>query len=277
MFMFVAFLTEWTHFCFNSGQSRQWNELSWYESPARKKVWIRILFWIHRCQNNITLTSSIKFQSENSCTCFWFLGVWCFLFGRLWINQNINRLGSKDFCPFVEKFAGADEAVEQFRGELMDVPLAIMLPWKQKTLGYNNGVQRWWGGEARWLWHLEVFCFPWNSAFSAERKVLWGGESLAFCVCYGPVVLLISGHRSSTVKSISRAVDTSIGSCTAIEVKEVQWKKTHKVQLMVKKYPVVQYLTSWHERPPILLQFHTYISTGPGFLHFYSIFQVLDD
>jgi len=31
-------------------------------------------------------------------------------------------LGSKDFCPFVEKFAGADEAVEQFRGELMDVP-----------------------------------------------------------------------------------------------------------------------------------------------------------
>ena len=30
------------------------------------------------------------------------------------------RLGGRDFCPFVEKFAGADEAVEQFRGELLD-------------------------------------------------------------------------------------------------------------------------------------------------------------
>jgi hypothetical protein len=32
------------------------------------------------------------------------------------------RLGGRDFCPFVERFAGADEAVEQFRGELMDAP-----------------------------------------------------------------------------------------------------------------------------------------------------------
>ncbi|CAK9080169.1 unnamed protein product [Durusdinium trenchii] len=48
------------------------------------------------------------------------------------------RLGNKDFCrwanscdlrrPFVEKFAGAEEAVEQFRGELMDVlsPICMM-------------------------------------------------------------------------------------------------------------------------------------------------------
>lgn len=42
--------------------------------------------------------------------------------GRLSERHGVidNLLGGKDFCPFVEKFAGADEAVEQFRGELMD-------------------------------------------------------------------------------------------------------------------------------------------------------------
>ena len=42
--------------------------------------------------------------------------------GRLSERHGVidTLLGGKDFCPFVEKFAGADEAVEQFRGELMD-------------------------------------------------------------------------------------------------------------------------------------------------------------
>ena len=48
--------------------------------------------------------------------------------GELNINKwLVSRLGGRDFCPFVEKFAGADEAVEQFRGELMDAPRA---PWE---------------------------------------------------------------------------------------------------------------------------------------------------
>ena len=211
---------------------------------SKKKGMNTHIFSIHRCQNNISLTSSIKFQAENSCTCFCFLGVWCFLFGRLWINQNINRLGSKDFCPFVEKFAGADEAVEQFRGELMDVPLAIIFTVKATK---NTGIQQWCstvvGGEARWLDDYDIWkCFfPLKQCKTAERKVVWGGF-VGILRLLWPVFLL-EGHKS-TVKSSSRA-DTSIGSYTAIEVKEVQWRKKHKVQLMVKKYPVVSHQLTW--------------------------------
>ncbi|CAE7650319.1 unnamed protein product, partial [Symbiodinium sp. CCMP2456] len=50
--------------------------------------------------------------------------------GRLSARHGVldNLLGGKDFCPTVEKFAGAEEAVETFRAELMDVlsPICMM-------------------------------------------------------------------------------------------------------------------------------------------------------